>query len=195
MSTTISSIPSELESALRDVAQKVRMSSDQWGNGFYWVKLSLADKLPSVAALLAPYKARLCTVTAMSQSMDENPIVILEYHFDVGGAVVTVIVPLDPAENRVPTITPWFRNADWNEREASELYDIHVDGNTNPDRLFLDDSIDQGILNEVIPLSIMMNGACTKDLWEHLTAINLPSTDETDTSADVSTQKASEKNS
>ncbi|MFQ9489669.1 MAG: NADH-quinone oxidoreductase subunit C [Bilophila wadsworthia] len=58
----------------------------------------------------------------------------------------------------MPTITPWFRNADWNEREFAELFDVHVDGNTNPKRLFLDPEIDEGILNEVIPLTIMMNG-------------------------------------
>ena len=77
-----------------------------------------------------------------------------------------------PAENSVPTITPWFRNADWNEREFAELFDVHVDGNTNPKRLFLDPEIDEGILNEVIPLTIMMNGACTKDMWERIMEVN-----------------------
>ena len=90
----------------------------------------------------------------------------------VHGYTVTVTVPLDPAENSVPTITPWFRNADWNEREFAELFDVHVDGNTNPKRLFLDPEIDEGILNEVIPLTIMMNGACTKDMWERIMEVN-----------------------
>ena len=88
------------------------------------------------------------------------------------GYTVTVTVPLDPAENSVPTITPWFRNADWNEREFAELFDVHVDGNTNPKRLFLDPEIDEGILNEVIPLTIIMNGACTKDMWERIMEVN-----------------------
>ena len=88
------------------------------------------------------------------------------------GYTVTITVPLDPAENSVPTITPWFRNADWNEREFAELFDVHVEGNTNPKRLFLDPEIDEGILNEVIPLTIMMNGACTKDMWERIMEVN-----------------------
>ena len=46
------------------------------------------------------------------------------------------------------------------------------DGNTNPKRLFLDPEIDEGILNEVIPLTIMMNGACTKDMWERIMEVN-----------------------
>ena len=49
---------------------------------------------------------------------------------------------------------------------------MHVDGNTNPKRLFLDPEIDEGILNEVIPLTIMMNGACTKDMWERIMEVN-----------------------
>ena len=35
-------------------------------------------------------------------------------------------------------------------------------------RLFLDEELDAGILNEAVPLSIMMNGACTTDLWERI---------------------------
>ena len=38
----------------------------------------------------------------------------------------------------------------------------------NPRRLFLDEELDAGILNEAVPLSIMMNGACTTDLWERI---------------------------
>ena len=51
-------------------------------------------------------------------------------------------------------------------------FDVHVEGNTNPKRLFLDPEIDEGILNEVIPLTIMMNGACTKDMWERIMEVN-----------------------
>ena len=163
----------ELQNELHEIAQEMQLTRDQWGNAFWWVKLATPTLLPQAAQILAKYYARLCTVTALSQALASDPGVFLDYHFDVAGAVVTVITPLDPAENSVPTITPWFKNADWNEREAAELYDIHVEGNTQSRRLFLDESIDQGILNEVIPLSIMMNGACTKDLWEHITAMNL----------------------
>ena len=68
----------------------------------------------------------------------------------------------------VPSITPLFANADWHEREMMELYGIQVTGHPNPTRLFLDEELDAGILNEAVPLSIMMNGACTTDLWERI---------------------------
>ena len=49
-----------------------------------------------------------------------------------------------------------------------DLYGIRVANQPNPGRLFLDDELDAGILNEAVPLSIMMNGACTTDLWERI---------------------------
>ena len=149
MNTTWSSrsINPELVKGLVELASEERHNWDSWGNGFEWVTLMNAGQLA-------------------------EPVTTLAYHFDVHGYTVTVTVPLDPAENSVPTITPWFRNADWNEREFAELLDVHVDGNTNPKRLFLDPEIDEGILNEVIPLTIMMNGACTKDMWERIMEVN-----------------------
>ena len=68
----------------------------------------------------------------------------------------------------LPSITPQFANSDWHEREMMELYGIQVMGHPNPRRLFLDEELDAGILNEAVPLSIMMNGACTTDLWERI---------------------------
>ena len=77
-------------------------------------------------------------------------------------------VTLTAEHNTVPSITPLFANADWHEREMMELYGIRVANQPNPRRLFLDEELDAGILNEAVPLSIMMNGACTTDLWERI---------------------------
>ena len=120
MNTTWSSrsINPELVKGLVDLASEERHNWDSWGNGFEWVTLMNAGQLPAAAALLAKHEARLCTVTALNKQLAE-PVTTLAYHFDVHGYTVTVTVPLDPAENSVPTITPWFRNADWNERESS----------------------------------------------------------------------------
>ena len=146
MNTTWSSrsINPELVKGLVDLASEERHNWDSWGNGFEWVTLMNAGQLPAAAALLAKHEARLCTVTALNKQLAE-PVTTLAYHFDVHGYTVTVPVP---------------------------LFDVHVDGNTNPKRLFLDPEIDEGILNEVIPLTIMMNGACTKDMWERIMEVN-----------------------
>ena len=146
---------------------------DAWGNPLLWFRLPDPDRLPCAAKCLAAYQARLCTVTARNLDVYECTVPCLLYHFDVAGTSLTVSVELtDPP--CVPTITPWFRNADWNEREFAELYAIRLSGRPEPERLFLDPEIDAGIMNEVIPLSIMMNGACTTDMWERLLKCNAP---------------------
>lgn len=163
-----------LVASLGRVAESNDLRKDAYGNEYLWSRLRVPADLPKAAVILRDNKARLCTITALNHDISATePALCLEYHFDVRGAVITLITELDPSDNTVPTITHLFLNADWPERESAELYDLHVAGNTNPERLFLDDSIDQGILNDVIPLSIMMNGACTTDMWEHITAMNL----------------------
>ena len=106
MNTTWSSrsINPELVKGLVELASEERHNWDSWGNGFEWVTLMNAGQLPAAAALLAKHEARLCTVTALNKQLAE-PVTTLAYHFDVHGYTVTVTVPLDPAENSVPTIT------------------------------------------------------------------------------------------
>ncbi len=87
------------------------------------------------------------------------------YHFELQGVATDITVTLTAEHNTVPSITPLFANADWHEREMMELYGIRVANQPNRRRLFLDEELDVGILNEAVPLSIMMNGACTTDLW------------------------------
>lgn len=162
----------QLESLLEKMADETRHSSDAWGNRFMWCDCANASGIQDVAKLLAEHGARLCTVTALVREQLANPVLFLAYHFDVQTTTVTITVRLDPADNTVDTITPWFANADWNEREFAELYAIRVRGNANPKRLFLDPDIEQGVLNETIPLSVLMNGACTTDLWERIMTAN-----------------------
>lgn len=173
MNTTWSSrtLDPALVSGLMKLASQERSKQDMWGNGFHWVLLNRTADLPVAAELLANHGARLCTVTALHRELSELTL-YMAYHFDVHGYTVTVTVVLDTETKSVPTITPWFRNAEWNERECTELYGVHVEGAVRSDRLFLDPAKDEGILNEIIPLTVMMNGACTKDLWERVMLMN-----------------------
>jgi NADH:ubiquinone oxidoreductase 27 kD subunit len=77
------------------------------------------------------------------------------YHFELDGVIYNMTVTLNGEWPTVPSITPLFANADWHEREMMELYGIQVTGHPNPTRLFLDEELDAGILNEAVPLSIM----------------------------------------
>lgn len=144
---------------------------DAYGNTYGWLRLAVRDTLPEAARLLAEGGARLATVTAYDPVREPGvPRQEIAYHFDVRGTTLTVTVVLDVEAPSVPSITPHFRNADWNEREFMELYAIDVPGHPDPRRLFLDERIDAGIMNQIIPLSTMTNGASTQDLWERILA-------------------------
>ncbi|GFK94689.1 NADH-quinone oxidoreductase subunit 5 [Fundidesulfovibrio magnetotacticus] len=136
-------------------------------NAFGWVKLCESETLKALAPRLAAVRARLMAITAYRADkyarLEGREIA---YHFDLDGVVLTVNVCVHSEPPRVPSIARWFRNADWNEREFMELYGIEVENHPNPRRLFLDQSLDQGELDRLIPLSTMMNGASTKTLWE-----------------------------
>ena len=154
-------------------ADALTWTSDVQGNDFGWVRPCPPEGLVSLAPLLAASDARLTTVTAyrndkigrMEQDGHE-----LAYHFDLDGLVLTVSVCLPDNPPRVPSITPWFKNADWNEREFAELYGIVLVDHPNPRRLFLDAGLDGAILDRLVPLSTMMNGASTSTLWEKVFA-------------------------
>jgi NADH:ubiquinone oxidoreductase subunit C len=148
-------------------------TQDVNGNCFGWVKLCDPKSLLLVAPLLAECGARLMTVTAYRNDkfgrmeMEGHEIA---YHFDLDGVVATVSVCLPDDPPTVPSITPWFKNADWNEREFAELYGIVLEDHPNPRRLFLDQGLDAAMLDRLVPLSTMMNGASTSTLWEKVFA-------------------------
>ncbi|GAB6125903.1 NADH-quinone oxidoreductase subunit C [Humidesulfovibrio idahonensis] len=149
----------------------VHWTFDANGNAFGWVKLCDPKTLRGIAPNLAEAGARLMTITAYRNDkfgrMEGHEIA---YHFDLDGVVVTVTTCLNDVAPMVPSITPWFRNADWHEREFGELYGIAVEDHPNPRRLFLDKDLDAGILDRMIPLSTLMNGASTTTLWEKVFA-------------------------
>ena len=74
------------------------------------------------------------------------------------------------ADRCVFSITPLFKSADWTERELSEIYGITLQNHPNPQRLFLDDSIDRSVLDEYYSLSSMMNGRVSETLWSKVKA-------------------------
>ena len=139
-------------------------STDAYGNAFHWFRLDHPRFMSQAATALQAAHARLCMITAYNLKQLGEQQQELCYHFELQGVVYNITATL----TTVPSITPLFANADWHEREMMELYGIRVANQPNPRRLFLDEELDAGILNEAVPLSIMMNGACTTDLWERI---------------------------
>ena len=145
-----------------------RRTEDMFGNVNHWFRLDVPESIVPVAGMLAKHGTRLAMVTAYNRMQLRDPVHEVCYHMEFKGVLYHVTVLLDEEHHSVPSITPIFPNADWHERELMELYSIEVVDHPNPRRLFLDEQIDEGILGEAVPLSIMMNGACTVDLWERI---------------------------
>ena len=162
----------ELDAALAALTENKESgywTKDAYGNAYGWYHLLTPRFLPRAARQMAAEGARLAMITAYNKKRLTDPVQDVAYHFEVGkDTVYTVTVTLDQEWPAVASITPIFPNADWHEREMRELYAVQVDGHPNPRRLFLDEDIEEGILGEAVPLSIMMNGACTTDLWEKI---------------------------
>jgi len=167
--TTIDSVTQAL-SPLCD-QDSLRWTYDVNGNAFAWLTPGSPDSLRAIAPALAGLQARLLTITAYrSDKFGRVEGREIAYHFDIHGLVATVTVPLDNDFPRVPSIAPWFKNAGWNEREFAELYGIEIIDHPNPQRLFIDKDLDADILDRMIPLSTLMNGASTTTLWERVFA-------------------------
>ncbi|GAV21862.1 NADH-quinone oxidoreductase subunit C [Carboxydothermus pertinax] len=136
-----------------------------------WCRLHDHRHITTVALIVASLGGRVITITAYKtkddQQRDSHEIA---YHFDLDGCTCTVTIEVPGDSGKVNSITPILKSADWTERELQELYGIKVVGHPNPKRLFLDDTIDEGIMNDFIPLSIAMQGATSKTLWEKVLA-------------------------
>lgn len=147
---------------------------DAGRNSFGWLRLPSPDLLLPAAKALSG-KVRLCAITPYAQERDdEKKRRCIAYHFADGNVLLTLTIPLYDPETAealpVPSITPWFRNADWNEREFHEMFGIEVLGHPDLKRLFLDERLDAGIMAQLIPFSAMANSAGTKTLWEQIMA-------------------------
>jgi NADH:ubiquinone oxidoreductase subunit C len=93
----------------------------------------------------------------------------IDYHFDLGGDTLTLIAYV-PSGGSIASLTPFFRTADWPEREIMEMYSISIPNHPNPSRLFIDPAIDAAVLERLIPYSVLVNAASTKALWDKVLA-------------------------
>lgn len=143
-----------------------QQTTDSFGNSYYWFLLSKPEKILDAAKILHSAGARLAMITAYNEH--DRRMQDACYEFVVEGIVYNVTVHLSEGHDSIPSITPIFANADWHEREMMELYGIQIINHPNPRRLFLDETLDKGLLGEVVPLSIVMNGANSTDLWERI---------------------------
>lgn len=151
----------------------IRWHTDAKGVTSGWYLLAEADDILLAARAVANLEGRLSMVSAyLTPQGKRHGGREISYHFDLDGTTLTVAIELPPKGARVPSLTPIFRNADWNEREFRELYDIEVLGHPDPRPLFLDPSLGPAAFERLIPYSTFSNGASSRALWEKVAAAN-----------------------
>ncbi|MDE5831473.1 MAG: NADH-quinone oxidoreductase subunit C [Desulfovibrio sp.] len=148
----------------------IQHTNDFFGNAFNWYTLDLPETILDAAKELYKHRARLAMITAYNREQENKEEKSLCYEFVIEGVVYSITANLDAAHDSVPSLSRIFPNADWHEREMMELYGIKITDHPNPRRLFLDEKLDKGLLGEIVPLSVMMNGASSAELWERILA-------------------------
>jgi NADH-quinone oxidoreductase subunit C len=189
----MNAMPQDIEARLAAAAPagiQYRTSTDAKGVITAWCTLAGADDLLPVARVLQGLAARLSTVTVFQPKappvpkpkpgeepappasffggvVNEGKAYEVDYHFDLDGHTLTLTAHV-AAGGSIDSLTPLYRAADWPEREIMELYALVVRNHPNPQRLFLDPSIEGAVFERLIPYSTLVNSAASKGIWEKI---------------------------
>jgi Ni,Fe-hydrogenase III component G len=145
--------------------KKHSLSIGEDGYGNPQIRVSIDDRkdITTVASCVANFNGRCVTATAYKND-GEHAIV---YHFDIDGLLFNVY--LQTTDNTTDSITPIISSANWAEREIREMFGIEMAGHPSPERLFLDETIEEGILNNFIPFSKVATGLAESDIqWQNI---------------------------
>lgn len=191
----MSIMPNDIETRLAEAAPagiQYRAGTDDKNVTTAWCTLANSDNLLSVGLLLKRMGARLSTVTVfqpkaaavakpkegeappplptfLGGTPQDGKTYEVDYHFDIDGNTLTVTAHVATGGS-IDSLTPLYRAADWPERELMELYALVVRDHPNPQRLFIDPSIDNAVFERLIPYSTLVNSAASKSIWEKIMA-------------------------
>jgi len=144
---------------------------DRKGVASGWCRIFDGALLRPLGEAVAAVGGRLSMITAyLSEAGKRAGQREVAYHFDLDGDTLTVTVVLPLVGARLPSLTPLFHNADWNEREMMELYDLEVTGHPDPRPLFIDDSAGPQVFERLVAFSTFVSGSGSKALWDRVMA-------------------------
>jgi Ni,Fe-hydrogenase III component G len=149
-------------------------TQDSYSNYYGVIYLTSPEQIKKTAEVLAGCEARLATITAFAaERTDPVYSKTMAYHFLLHGVMFTVNAPLYDKSNKeepkalsIPSITPWFFNASWPERECREMFNIDITEHPDLRRLFLDERLEAGVMTKLLPFSALVNGTTSSGLWE-----------------------------
>ena len=168
MSETIDTLTNMLEGAGLGSPPELKIHHNPSGLPFAWMTLTSPADIRPLSQALKAIGGRLATMTVFRPDPELRPGVYqIVYHVILSELPVSIM--LDLAEDvPLPSITSLFPNADWEERELMELSGVEVIGHPDPRRLFLDESIDAGVLGRMVPYSEMTNVAEQDAVWQRI---------------------------
>jgi len=129
--------------------------------GSMWLQLEKELNFIPIIKILSNFKPRVCMITC--HELNEKKEHEIVYHFDISGMIINLKLYIP--DKRMLSITPYFKSADWAEREISEMYGIKLSNHPNPIKLFLDPSIKEEVLSSYLSLSKVMSNSVSKELW------------------------------
>ncbi|MCL0033307.1 NADH-quinone oxidoreductase subunit C [Thermodesulfovibrionales bacterium] len=107
-------------------------------SGFLLVK---SESLPKVVDMLSKkHDARLISITGYDPATSELMVI---YHFDVRGAVISVKVSVSKQDPRLPSIVGAVAPANLYEVEAYEMIGVIFEGHPNLKKLLLEEDRDR----------------------------------------------------
>jgi len=141
-----------------------KKEQDNYGNPIAWIKLKEKKDIKLIATIIKNHQGR-CIVATCFKNNDNTHSII--YHFDINGLIINTKIDIN--DKTLYSIASILPSANWAEREVREMYDIEPIGHPCKDRLFLDYSIEKGVLNDYIPFSKISVGISQNDiLWEKI---------------------------
>ena len=131
---------------------ELKKEYDKNANAQLWIKLKNRRYILCMAQIVKDYGGR-CIIVSAYKNIGKH---VLIYHFDIANIVINVEVQLQ--DNKVESITPILKSADWGERELKEIHGIELINHPNLERIFLDERMSKRILENYLPLSKIMLG-------------------------------------
>ena len=168
MNENYQALESAITSATLSGAYKMELRHNPSGLPSAWLALEDKDDISEALEQLRAISTRMATMTVYRPNADIEPDTHeVAYHMVLGGMPVTVTVVLKKVDC-LPSAAKHFPNLDWEERELMELTGIEVAGHPSPRRLLLDESIEAGIFDRLVPYSEMTNAANQDVLWNRI---------------------------
>lgn len=133
-----------------------------------WMTLESTKDINRLASELSAIGGRLATITVYRPDAIGAPGTHeVAYHLVLVGMPITVKVTVKEGDS-LSSLARLFPNAEWEEREVMELGGVRIDDHPNPRRMFLDETIEEGVFDRFVPYSEFTNTANHGAIWARI---------------------------